>query len=680
MAYLHRGPAFGPDRTPENEPDTGIVGAQDAAQDAAQDNDDENTGEEQLANNNSWWSSDTVMADATDAVADTGSSLLDSSLTYHELPQLTESPAPENLPRGRSIASSPLSELGTEWDSDIGNGQSQVEERATTPQSEGGIITLDNYAFNFNCDAYNHRVPRHFTTGITLNVERLHPHRITLAQHCQKLDKTGERIVCPPLIPVQNEISPQYESSVKCIWVGMLPSQTSSQDSDATAVRIAVDSDCLETDTLDGTWKKSTGKKAAFRGSILNLTEDNMRAVPFDSDALRVVAKKSTTATEYWYLYAVIKPSPLTNLCQGYKVSMGDVYFFKEFRDDQATSFMHRKYATKERIRARKFSPLPLSVFAGPAGLPDSTSTINTTPRSSRKNDEVNDDLETVHQARSSSLSPRDTDTDKSVPTSSVTLLSPQSLAKTTPRLTTISKADNNTRHCITSATRQYIDQGTGPSDAEFEDHMECCQDEDHEGMDLDLESSSDLESMITEQGGHDEQRCPSPIFAVKDAARNKYRNKTIKKFQDNQDQVSKLQKKNKSVAFQDTKVQYLDKPGARIKPGNTDSAVVHDGDGHRRSPKGENSPNEAAKLSKQITKAVSRLAAEQDIARLDHALTIVKSLEQARRPCRASVLGLYLNVPAEGDVNSRIDIAELWVSSDLIDLSLLWGLSISCR
>lgn len=632
MAQIYLSPAFRPDTPPQNSHDIEIVDVQDAVQD----NNDEYMVAEQLANDNSWRSGDIEMADVTDAVPDTGSSLFSSGLTSRKSHQLVEDPAPESPSGSRSMTSPPLSEFDTEPGDDIGDSRSQREERATTPQSENGIEILDKYAFNFNRGAYNHRVPQRFTGGMNLKVARLYPHSITLAQHRQKLDETGEREVCPSLIPVPNEIGPRSQSDVECVWVGMLPSQTSTQHSGAKIAQLPVDAAFQEADISDNIPKKPVRKKAPVSGSILHLTEDDMTVAPFDPNALRVVAKKSNKATKNWYLYALVNPSPRTELCEGYKIGMDDVYFFKQFRDDQAKTFMPRKHATQEQIKAKIFSPLSIPTFSGSPRLLDNTSTVPNTAATQAKTGETNGGLGLVHQAR-----PWDDP--------------------------------------ITSAMMQYISQTGGPKNSSLEDNMERCEDKDLDGTGVDLESSSGLAFATGEQDGHDDQIYPSPMTAATEAARGSYQNEMIEELKDEHVKFSKLKQRIKFIMFQDTESQHLDKYGAPIQFDDAGSAVVHDGDGDYHLPRGRNMMKEAARLTEQITEVINRLAAREDVAGLDQALTVLKSLEHGRRSSGASVLGLYLNVPAEGDTESRIDVKELWVSQTLVTIHCQ-NISVSCR
>ena len=69
----------------------------------------------------------------------------------------------------------------------------------------------------------------------------------------------------------------------------------------------------------------------------------------YDPTALRVVCPRfRNTAT----FYALTSQDPVTKLCDGVMVDGAEVYFYPEFRDDEATAEQKRKDTWGEKIRA----------------------------------------------------------------------------------------------------------------------------------------------------------------------------------------------------------------------------------------------------------------------------------------------------------------------------------------
>lgn len=223
-----------------------------------------------------------------------------------------------------------------------------IEDVPPPPKSADELSMLDKYAFDFEGKAYNHNVPHHLTTSTFLYVGRLHPKPTTLMDHCQEAETKDEIDTCPPLIPDENELNPETKTwdgrkAIECVWVGMLPGWKT-QIQNASGVDEA---------QVDGSAGKKTGvsKKTKHALRIADLTSDNMSSIPYDPTALRVVAKRFTRVTKNWFVYALLNPEPITKLCQGWRVGFDEVFYFKAFRGDKATSYMPRKQMTQEKIR-----------------------------------------------------------------------------------------------------------------------------------------------------------------------------------------------------------------------------------------------------------------------------------------------------------------------------------------
>lgn len=528
MARVHFSPALAPEMPIQDKPDHESIRAEASVQQFS----DELVLAAQLANDNSWRSDDIEMADAT---ANDGTDI--------------------------SEPLSPLTELNS--DDDIGESESEPEERAMTPQSEVGIDKLDKYAFNFKRGAYNHRVPQHLTTGSRLNVAKV-TSQPTLAQYRQKLHETGEEEKCPPLIPMQVERAEIYWGPLDCIWVGMLPSQASHRQGSVLPIQSSADIGAYGNNVLSDTKKKPTKKKAPTYASVRDLAENDITVVPFDAKALRVVAKKSNKATKTWCLYALVVDSSRIGLCQGYKVSMDDVYFFKGFRDDLAKSFMPRKQATQELIRMKIFPTLPSPAPTGPS-----------------VGGQV--DIDAVVTA-------------------------PTSLGRSGA---TVKIEDNY----IATAMLKCISEAGASLNSGLE------------------------QSHVKDQGG-----LPGPIDGIS----------TMDPI--DVDTESDRGKSDHAMAATEP---IVDDPAVlESHKGDDDGQSIEEGNGL-----------EPEELTKEIMKIMNRFAATQDLTSLDQALIMLKSLEDGRQPSRSSVLGLYLNVPVEGDTKSRIDMEKLLVSLTLADL-----------
>lgn len=702
MADPYLGLAFAPDESLQYEPDTRIVGTQASVDDG----NEEHMVAAQLANDNSWRSGDIDMVDATDMVSETGSSLSSSSLSSGELDRLIETHAPEIL-----SGSLELNEAPSPGDSSIdpygetSDDDDEPEQRAATPQSESGIDMLDKFAFNFNRDAYNHRVPRHLTTGITLNVGMIHA-QTSLAQHRQKLDETGEKEVCPSLAPLKNEMGPPSWSSVQCVWVGMLPSQASSQRSSATSAPSSAGADSHGKDSSANTAKKSRKKKTQLNASIMDLGENSMTVVPFDRNALRVVGKKSNKVTKTWSLYALVNPSPRSKLCQGYRISMDDVYFFKDVRDDLAKTNRLRKQATQRQIRSKIFPtfPSPDTLDSPGSCAHNNTDSTITEALIQPKVDKVTEGLGLSCQAPSFNPStPQDIESDKHIVGLSTTYQPLDGLKKTySSAYNTTIKTAKMSGDPITSAMMVRIYEAQGLLDNCSEDgmegkekltvptkgvslilaeaDMEYRESSDYDNMDLDVEAGNDPTLVTGGQGSNDDyQGYSEHSSAADDSSWDCYRKNLVDMFNDHsanphlksraQDGKALIPENSKSVLFQDSDGQILDKYGERLQAGLSGSAIAED---HYRDDNGDvsnktNVVEEASKLSIKIMKVVNRLTTNADIAGLGQALTVLKSLEHGIRPSAFSVLGLYLNIPPEGDSRLCIDVEDLLVRTTLV-------------
>lgn len=631
MAHLGFASAFESDASIKNEADIGNNGIQASVEDL----NDEYMVAAQLMNDSLRNTDDTEMADAVDHVSEVGGSSLSSGLSI----------------------------VGLEGE--LGDSNNEPDQRASTPQSENGIDMLDKYAFNFNCGAYNHRVPQHLTAGTTLNVAKVNPPSITLAQHWQDLGEPLKKRMCPSLIPQQSETRPSQRISVECMWVGMLPGQTSTQHSNVPPARSSVDNNSHEAVTLNDTSKKPIKKKFSNSTSIVDLTEDNLTVVPFDRYALRVVAKKSSKTVKHWVLYALINPSPSSEICEAYKVSMDEVYFFQEFRDDLAKSYKPRKQATQEQIKARIFPPLPTSaslVSPGPWAM------------QSVELDETTDGQRLLRQVCSfSPSSARDIDTDKAAARSSTGFQAPRNLIQTSSISTAKLKSSKISGDCVMSAMMNYISKAGGPSGSDFEDVMKGNEDLDGSTGNLnataaesrmEYDQSADYDEMDLDLVSHDNQNYPQDLI---EESKNQ---QAIPSKSSSMYDKELFPRKRKSVSFQHSDGQ---PPGKHDKPLEASISGYTAGESHFAGDDG-NTPEETTavedvfNLTGKINNVINRMAGRGDIASLEQALIVLKSLDKGTRPSRSSVLGLYLNVPAEGETKSHISLEDLQVRPTLVE------------
>jgi hypothetical protein len=104
------------------------------------------------------------------------------------------------------------------------------------------------------------------------------------------------------------------------VWVGMLPSTTD-----------------LEERT------KMAGAKGCSVNSI-----DNIKIVDTDPKAMRMVCPRGRGTAVY---YALVSQDPNTKLCTGVMTVLDSVFFFPEFRDDDASTVQRRKDTWVAKVR-----------------------------------------------------------------------------------------------------------------------------------------------------------------------------------------------------------------------------------------------------------------------------------------------------------------------------------------
>lgn len=487
------------------------------------------------------------------------------------------------------------------------------EKRASPSQSHNGVSSLDKYAFNFDRDAYNHQVPRRLTVGIALNVGKLDG-KTSLAQHYEEAATKGQANVCPPLLPLSQEIPKPSSKNSVCIWVGMLPSTGQMTQDNPILLQAPIESGG------EGNSRTPAKKRARGSTSIVDLSEEEMNIVPFDPNALRVVAKKSDKITKAWVLYALISPNTSDKICQGFRVEFEKVYFFKAFRDDEAKGFQSRKLAMKEKIKAKIFPALsPPDVGQFPATAP----TV--------KYQQAVNAASSVHKhcpSRQMKRSARHALPDRPAKR----LLAIEHHSDTLGALVNQKLTTNSaTTRVYALANGKLNDNGSRSKSVLRADHSpthaldneELMEDLDFDTMDLDEASSK----------------------------------KTTK----GKGQV-------KSVMFWDEGGQTLDNSRV-VRPSSLQRDGVVADDDEKDSPWLVNQ-QKAANLAKDITKMANKLADQTDIAALRQGLTMLSCLQHRQGPTKASALGLYLNVPTNEDLDPKIclhKLDELFVSIQIL-------------
>lgn len=247
-------------------------------------------------------------------------------------------------------------------------GMEDGPESQMSPEAEDDIDRLDKYAFNYTGQAYDHRVPQHFTGGTKLYAKKV-TQGTTILEHIRSAKDQDEINMCPELVPHEVEMK-RNTKAVECIWVGMLPNPQSSpkhatpvsakQGSQADAASPAAQDggdNAIAQAQIDGTSTsaKKIRKKPKKALSIIDLPNDELDIIPHNPVAFRVVARKQTRTVKTWHLYALTTSGRDSKLCQGWKVYSDEVFFFKAFRDDTIAGILKRRHASDDKIKAVTF-------------------------------------------------------------------------------------------------------------------------------------------------------------------------------------------------------------------------------------------------------------------------------------------------------------------------------------
>ena len=126
----------------------------------------------------------------------------------------------------------------------------------------------------------------------------------------------------PSRLPLKEELefNAKHKDKTTVVWVGMLPT----------------------TNSLDEKTKMASSKGYSVSSAR------NIETIKTNPNAMRVVFSRGRAIAVY---YALISQDPQTKLCNGIMTSLDSVFFFPEFRDDDATSVQKRKATWGAKVR-----------------------------------------------------------------------------------------------------------------------------------------------------------------------------------------------------------------------------------------------------------------------------------------------------------------------------------------
>lgn len=529
---------------------------------------------------------------------------------------------------------------------------------ATTRQSDNEISILDKYAFNLDRVAYDHQVPAHLTSGVTLNVSRLNRYEKNI---------NGGRTTYPPLIPHDQELAVISYNTSKCIWVGMLPTQKRSDQGHA------VTQPSSDTNG-EGRLRRPARKKPKPSMSIADMHEDDIKVFFFDPDALRVVAKKSDKPS--CQLYALVTHDNNNKICQGFRISYEEVFFFKKFRDDEAKLDISRITGTKAKIKVHIFRSSAddeEDSFASAAASQPSKQAQDKPVVHSKLTDNVVLDamMKEIARSQGRSEAPRPA----IMGSDEVTNLDEGLVSDT---------ISHKEAGCDARATSPELSWDELVAELE-EDPLSDVFEEDFEELEALFPASVD---------GGDKQEDPEHAVSANDASYKKYEDEVINKLLHGgkpsysgsvQESAAggKDKGKGKCVAFETDDGQVVDNRGMVVSS-DTVGSLYSDGYAADDEKGGASTSTqaEAAGLANNLMEMVKELHAHGDIAALHQGYTLLKSLENRSSPPKTAALGLYLNVPADGASDAKnyhVQLKELLVSHPpppITPVSSLYGIS----
>lgn len=521
---------------------------------------------------------------------------------------------------------------------------------------------VDKYAFNFAREGYNHRIPQQLTKGITIHVGSLIAMTTSLKQHREEMEHNTAAVhkdVIPSPIPHSNELQ-KGKYTIECVWVGMLPSP-------AALAQIKSKVDQPADDAVgEGSSKKPTRKRVRKTVSVADMREDELKIIGFDRDALRVVAKKSERTTRDTHLYALLNPSKFSKLCQGFKVSFDDVFYFREFRDDTAKSIMPRKQATIAKVRASVFpmDPHPASQSLAPTNAESSAhaEVFMGTP-----------------SPPTSTVASKSPTVASQSPTFSGRHAPQNTLSSSRFTRSKIEKEEKKqeckkrkAQHPISNAIIKYRDEERKKSRAEGHylplSDVELRKSVENDDPDASADRSNNSNGGLLSVANESFADVDEPVDHVPSAADNMHMDISFEEVDDNaypehavgaddprflshtDDLIKKLAradkvqpKVSKAVNFQGKDGRVIDKNGKVVSPKGRD--------GNEKGQRLCAAQKESSIVAGKIEELANELAAKQDVAGLQQALTMLQCVESRSGPPKTSALGIYFNVTNSKDI-----------------------------
>lgn len=560
-------------------------------------------------------------------------------------------------------------------DSDQEATDDEIQQVATTLQSEDDIDKVDKYAFNFVREAYDHRVPQQLTKGITFHVNSLAPMTTTLKQRREEVNDDST----PTLLPQPHEYQ-KGSKTVECVWIGMLPSP------DAVLQMQSQLAQSSEEPGAEGNSKKPTKKRGLKKSrTVSNMRDEEMKIIAFDQNALRVVAKKSDKVTKDIHIYALVQPH-YTSALQGFKVGFDDVFFFREFRDDSAKSIMPRKKAAIAKIKASVFGNV-MSQSRAPTAeqsldqSPSATTALS--PLSSLSSTNTPTPPPGLLSTRKSSVSRPSRNFSTSENTHGVSDLSqlvPSEESKIAlgSRKSRKRKAQNPLLDVLMNqreeARKKAKAEGYEVPDSDSELH-DTVENDDQKSTDVnsqdddlsmssvndysadddvviahDSSTSHDIHKAMKSQRDLDDEAFPEHAVHRHDPGFVNHMNDLINLFAL---EKSTADKSSHKTPFRLGIDQGVNKDGQGVSSGSTDRED-HDSDeplAHSRN---------SAVLANKIKSLANELANEHDVVGLQQALTMVRCVRKRRGPPKTSALSLYFNVTNSKDVRIEDCVEQL--------------------
>lgn len=189
--------------------------------------------------------------------------------------------------------------------------------------------SLDDHVYNTSLWSYDHQIKNRVQNQVIRVGDLSKP----MNRYARLQEDFNPRHI-PSITPAPEElqVDPSIETLDQAIIVGIRPRCSPAVDKAA-----------------NKTHGNASLLKIRQKGASVNsLTE--AEALPYDPEAVRVVCPRfKETAT----FYALDRQNKSTKLCDGVLIDHKEVFFFKEFRNDDTTSLNERKMTWSVKIRAK---------------------------------------------------------------------------------------------------------------------------------------------------------------------------------------------------------------------------------------------------------------------------------------------------------------------------------------